>query len=288
MVVMAHNDDELRRVQSENAKNAPRQGDGAANSAWFAERAHTGVEQGLPAGYNRIDGPYEPGQPVRATVEYHEYADQYDEDPKIITQDVDVAGVLDTLPLEDVTYLIEDQYADTDRIVYALQSAGSLIHPDMPFGVLQLDEGDLEAYEDWRKVNKRTAPIADRVRPNPIDLKAVIDARKKETARVAARLAAAREEEEAAETAAVKAIVGDQIPELAYLVLHKGHPKYQLEPFRMVKGQDGVEKEEWIDLGQDRENELWASIVAVVGEDSPVLGGRGTANLIDFRDDATS
>ena len=242
------------------------------------ELALTGLadaDSSLAAGGDPLAGPYAPGQPVYATIVYEEYASEFDEHPVHVgTQKADVAGILDTLPLDDVTHLRDEIYADTDHIFYALQEQGALTHPDYPFRV-ELDRGDLDAYADYREVNEQADPVAETAIPAIENLTAAVDARKAEIARLQEQLAEAQAEKEAGEERIIRAIALRAHPTAAGIVVQLDHPRYPVEVFDADN--------EWVDISEEGEAALVAAIREHLGDDPAVVGGRGTARVVELR-----
>ncbi|WP_143015806.1 hypothetical protein [Microbacterium sp. 77mftsu3.1] len=218
---------------------------------------------------------FEPGQPIKASITHREYRDNNDDEGIIVgTQEVDIAGVLDALPLETLEFIGIDPWADKDHIVQTLQPQGALIHGEMPFDALDIDQGDLEAYIDYRKLNGLTEPVAAQPAPSVKNLLAVAAARKSEADSLREQAAALDAEREEAEEGVIRAIVGDAVPGAVRVTVQHDHHKYPLE-FWDADGQ-------YIIVGEQLEKQLVKNITDTLGPESGVLGGRGTAHIVEL------
>lgn len=237
----------------------------------FGEQHHSVPEFGLEP-----DGPYVPGQPIRATVEYLEYESPTDEDPQTIElQSIDIAGVLDTLSLDDVKQLRDEPYVYTDDIVYTLQLTGELTRPDMPFGPLALNAGDVEAYADYREVNGLTDPISEEVQPSVRNLADVVTAKRDDIAALQAQIDAVRAEKATAEERLLRRYISGMYPEATSLVLQMDHHRYPVELF---------DDNGWVRITQEEERRLMTGVTGLVGTDPESVGQRGKPRTITLTD----
>jgi hypothetical protein len=233
----------------------------------FGAQDHTDPELALM-------GPYEPGQPVYATVTFEEYLHENDDHPRqVATQKVDIAGVLDTLRLDDADVLRSDPWTDSDFIVYELRKQGALTHPDHPFE-LDINAGDLDAYLDYRGVHDIADPIAETAKPALDNLAAAAAARKAEIKALQERLAEAQAAQEAAVERILRELGLRADPSAVRLVVMLDHPRYPVELY------DADDK--WVDIGEEAEHRLVAEIREHLGDDPGVVGGRGTARLVEL------
>lgn len=223
-----------------------------------------------------LAGPYKPGQPVYAKVTFEEYASEHDEYPiQTATQKVDIVGVLDTLPLDQIQSLRDDPYAHHDDIGYALQASGEFTHPAHPFQ-LDLDRGDLDAYADHREIHGQIEPVADKVVPAVENLLAARTQRQADIAALQEQLAEQVELKEKAEESILRSIASKYHPAAVRATFQLDHPRYPVELWDDASA--------WIDLGPEKEQEIVDEVRRTLGEDPGVVGGRGTARLVDLRE----
>jgi len=239
----------------------------------FGAQEHSAPELGLDSGPFLA---YEPGQPIRATVEFHDYADHRDDEPQTIErQAVDIASILDTMPLDQVKELRDDPYAFSDDIVYELQSQGALTQGYMPFGPLELDAGDIEAYYDYRELRGLTDPIAETATPAVSNLAAVARARRDDIDKLRQQIAELEAEKEQAEERVIRQIFADVHPNAATAVVQIDHHRHPVEVYNAAG--------DWLNIGEDEEQRLVAEITKHLGADPAVVGGRGTARVVELQ-----
>jgi len=236
-----------------------------------------GVELNVDAFEDDSPLSYEPGQPIRAWVEFHE-RENLDNTGPIAHQKVDIASILDTKPLAEVIELRDNPYAFSDDIVDTLRKHGALTHPDAAVSPLDLDLGDVEAYADYRQLRGQHDPIAAEAKPSVANLAAVVAARQDDIDNLRRQLADLEEEKEKAEERVIRQIVLDSYPDAKLVTVQLDHPKYPVELFD--------EHGEWVNIGEDGERVLAAEIRGALGDDPNVVGGRGTARVIELAEAA--
>ena len=221
-----------------------------------------------------LRGPYEPGQPVHIAVTYEEYRSEHDEHPEQVhTQKVDLVNVLDTWPLEAVQHLQSDPWADASSVIYDLQETGELTHPSHPFSV-DFTGSDLGAYIEYRETNDLDEPISEKASPVMENLVAAVSAQQAEIKNLHALLAEAEALKEAGEERIIRAIALAAHPTAATITVQLDHHRYPVEIYD--------ENQQWVNIGEEREQALVAEIRKHLGDDPGVVGGRGTARVIDL------